>query len=219
MIKKNIKKGFTLAEILGTMTLIGVVAAMTLPVIVQARPNKELIMFRKAYAETTRIVNDLINDEDLYPDAEESGLATTDALKDFVTYFAQKMGSKGEVVTTAKTDFTTTPSFISADGMRWFIAYSADASNGQNFTIRVDVSETAGDCVSGSQNCTTPDRFRIFVAKDGRISLPVGDNDIERTYITTKNIKLTYSELKKIQDAEVAAAKAAAEAAKAQASD
>ena len=86
MIKKNIKKGFTLAEILGTMTLIGVVAAMTLPVIVQARPNKELIMFRKAYAETTRIVNDLINDEDLYPDAEESGLATTDALKDFVTY-------------------------------------------------------------------------------------------------------------------------------------
>ena len=42
MTKKNKKAAFTLAEVLITLGIIGVVAAMTLPSLIQERTNKAL---------------------------------------------------------------------------------------------------------------------------------------------------------------------------------
>ena len=75
------KKGFTLAEILITLGIIGVVAALLFPAINNAQPNQEMVMLKKVYYNTTRIVSELINDEDFYPEREEdnqSGFSNTE---------------------------------------------------------------------------------------------------------------------------------------------
>ena len=56
-INKLIKKGFTLAEVLITLGIIGVVAAMTIPSLINAAQGKELeTAFKKAYSVLTQAV-------------------------------------------------------------------------------------------------------------------------------------------------------------------
>lgn len=69
------KSGFTLAESLVTLAIIGLIAMIMLPAIKNAQPNQEMVMFKKAYYNVSRIVSELINDEDFYPDPEDPDLS------------------------------------------------------------------------------------------------------------------------------------------------
>lgn len=61
------RNGFTLAEILITLTVIGVLAAILTPILGNAIPNQNTVLFRKAYNVVVTAVSDLINDEESYP--------------------------------------------------------------------------------------------------------------------------------------------------------
>jgi prepilin-type N-terminal cleavage/methylation domain-containing protein len=61
------KKGFTLQELLITLGIIGIVAAVLAPAISNISPNKYKTRYMKAYNTLTRIVTDMIEDEDLFP--------------------------------------------------------------------------------------------------------------------------------------------------------
>ena len=52
----NNKQGFTLGEIAITIAVVGFLAAMFLPMIKNAIPNQEQLMFKKAYYLTERSV-------------------------------------------------------------------------------------------------------------------------------------------------------------------
>ena len=69
------KNGFTLAEVLVTLGIIGVIATIMLPALNNAQPNKEMVMLKKAYYNVSRIVTELINDEDFYPERDEENLS------------------------------------------------------------------------------------------------------------------------------------------------
>lgn len=69
------KKGFTLAEVIVTLGIIGVTVAIVLPIINSVRPNEELVMLKKAYYKLTNNVNDLISDEDLYPEVNNTAFS------------------------------------------------------------------------------------------------------------------------------------------------
>ena len=57
------KKAFTLAEILITLGIIGVVAAMTLPVLIQKYKAKVILtQLKKSYAEIQNVSNSILND-------------------------------------------------------------------------------------------------------------------------------------------------------------
>ena len=74
----KIKHGFTLAEVVITLGILGILATIALPMLNDSRPNQEMIMLKKVYYLTSRIVSELINDEDFYPDAdkeEDSGFS------------------------------------------------------------------------------------------------------------------------------------------------
>lgn len=60
-------KGFTLAEVLITLTVIGVLAAILTPVLQNAVPDPNIALFRKAYNIVVTAVTDMINDEESYP--------------------------------------------------------------------------------------------------------------------------------------------------------
>ncbi len=67
MTGKNSKLGFTMAEMMVCLSVIAVIATILIPTISTLRPDKEKTMFKKAYQITERIVSELVNDPDLYP--------------------------------------------------------------------------------------------------------------------------------------------------------
>ena len=70
------KKGFTLQELLITMAIIGVVAAITAPAIMNIVPDKKKAMYLKTYNTITTLTDEMLSDPSLYwriTDLEEGG--------------------------------------------------------------------------------------------------------------------------------------------------
>ena len=59
------KKGFTLAETLVTLVVIGVVAAVTIPILNHARPDKDALMYKKAVLTTQQVMLALSEDPEI----------------------------------------------------------------------------------------------------------------------------------------------------------
>lgn len=136
------KKGFTVAETLLTLAIIGIVASLTLPALQRTKPNQEMIMFQKAYATAGRAVFELINDDALYPDKEnpnDSGFSNTDK----VEYLGVEYGSDDDPngydavykfcgLVAAKMNASCNDGyFTTSDGIRWYIP-GTNFSKGEN---------------------------------------------------------------------------------------
>ena len=63
----NKKQAFTLTETLIMVAVIGVIAVISMVSLKNMKPDKDVLMIRKAYSDTSKAVAALINDEDLYP--------------------------------------------------------------------------------------------------------------------------------------------------------
>lgn len=61
------KRGFTLAETLITLTIVGLIAVFVIPTITKVTPNQNKVLFKKAYSSLEKAINDLSNDEADYP--------------------------------------------------------------------------------------------------------------------------------------------------------
>lgn len=61
------RRGFTMVEVLLSMVVIGVVAAVLIPIISQLIPNQNKAMFKTGYSELNTAITNMINDEDNYP--------------------------------------------------------------------------------------------------------------------------------------------------------
>ena len=63
---KNIK-GFTLSEVMVTITILGVLAAILIPAVVNVSPDSSKILLKKANVTLERAVSDLISNDLYYP--------------------------------------------------------------------------------------------------------------------------------------------------------
>ena len=76
--KKKADKAFTLAEVLITLTIIGVIAAITVPVLVQKTQKQEYVSaLQKAYSTLSQVTNQIIA-ENGSPKCSDGGWACTD---------------------------------------------------------------------------------------------------------------------------------------------
>ena len=150
-------KGFTIAETVVTLGIIGILASITLPAIRHLKPNTEMLMLKKVYYNVSRMVNELINDDDFYPDAdteEGSGFSNVNSVPPAVYHgveykgvtkfcglFAARMNVKSAIncsetspVTSASTFPTAgaapsgTGTFTTADGVVWVLPIGSFAS-------------------------------------------------------------------------------------------
>ncbi len=67
--RKNMKKykfGFTLAEIMIALTVIGIITSILLPVAFQSTPNEDVMKFKKGNATLAKIINELASSEKYY---------------------------------------------------------------------------------------------------------------------------------------------------------
>lgn len=60
------KKAFTLAEVLITITVIGIISAIILPVALHSRPDENIMKFKKAHNTLYQVINSLISSEKYY---------------------------------------------------------------------------------------------------------------------------------------------------------
>ena len=194
------KRGFTLAEVLITLTVLGILIAITIPVINQLTPNKQKIMFKKAYEVCERVVEELINEEGLYPDDTLGFIYTTDAVTyngslysgttKFCELFAEKLNISGASSCGASGfDFTTN------DGIIWDMP-TGNFTTGGSQTIIIDVSGGTTETQTRKNpncRCTNPptctgcsenaDQFQIYIWNDGRVT--VDDTAKEAEYLNS----------------------------------
>lgn len=202
------KKGFTLAETMLVLTVLGIIAAVLVPTIMHSSPKKNKILFVKSYHEAERTIADLVDDERFYPEPE--GFAWRETVDvDGATYtgdtkfcnsFASKINTLGNINCNVAAD---QPNFTATSGTTWYIpkwspTLTISPTTGErtitsgSTAITIDVNgskapncrglaynETTGKVTTIS--CKNPDRFVFNVMYNGRI---VVDGPVERGYLT-----------------------------------
>lgn len=197
------KQGFTLAEILLVMAVVATIATIVLPSLSSAKPNKDLLMFRKAYYRVERAITELVNDDVLYPDPEDQSenlyLGNTTAVpfrgkeyegpSKFCGLLAAKLGANDENCGSGGPN----PGFTTSDGISWIVP---DTNFNTPFLLMMDINglNTLPNCNYVAKNliksststntCTEPDRFVISVSRDGRITVA---GEMEKEYLLRKN--------------------------------
>lgn len=197
------KKGFTLAEMVTTLGIIGVLAVILMPMLRDVQPNEEMLKFKKAYYIAERVIAELVNDEDLYPDSDDPEVPQFFGNTETVNYkgedyqgntkfcelFAAKINRSSEVDCSEKTfEDGTAPSgtVTTSDSMVWILPITdfADADTAAN--IQVDVNgDKAPNCSYNAATCAKPDRFTINVFQDGRVMV---DGQMEIEYLNRTKI-------------------------------
>ena len=213
------KNGFTMAETLLTLAIIGVVAAIVLPALKNTMPNNEMAMFKKAYYNTSRLVSELINDEDFYPDREtpeESGFSNVTIAdqtggdeatfhgrtyfgpEKFCGLFGAKINTINEPNCGARVNLDGNGNFRTPDGVVWSMPVSDWGNDTEDIYVDVNGINKRPNCtrddIPGIVNCprgTGPDRFRIIVHRDGRLELV---SEIARQYVSSTHVNWPYQE-------------------------
>ena len=63
---KRILKGFTLAEVMIVLTVIGVLAGILIPVANNSRPDEKVMKFKKAHATLANVIHELVTSDKYY---------------------------------------------------------------------------------------------------------------------------------------------------------
>lgn len=87
-LSNNINCGFTLAEVLITLGIIGIVAAMTLPAVISRTQNKELeSQFKKVYAELNQVAQLFKKDNEITVSEYAQQHGTPNTIKLLMNYY------------------------------------------------------------------------------------------------------------------------------------
>ena len=170
------KKGFTLAEVLVTLGIIGVVSAMTVPTLMQNYQRKSYVtQLHKVYNEFQQALVQYQTDKNAL-NLTEAGLNSQANLHTFVsTYFRVVQTCSNSLTpcfpdqnsykkmngTTLNTAYTVTNSYVLASGASVRFLYSASGDKIGN--IMVDINGKQGPNILGR------DLFTIAVYKNGAL--------------------------------------------------
>lgn len=188
------KKAFTLSEMLVCIAVMAAIVVLFLSAI-RAKPNSNMVMFRKAYNITSNNIYEMLQSAIYYETGVLSDLtATTQIIEGgrpsgnskFCKIFANYVNTAGEAKCTGS---SSEPSFSTLDGIDWYLP--PKTTNGRftsKETIRVDVNGAANppNCKADSADCDNPDIFEIKVSDVGKMYI---DEDIAKKYLqNTRNI-------------------------------
>lgn len=134
------KKGFSLAEVLIAIAIIGVLAIIVIPLLTKDNPSRNKVIFRKAYNSLAQIILNMINDDVNYPGARfdtssppvPRGFNYTDATSNgttnkFCYFLSNQLNTVGSVTCplatapAAAANIATVTMFTMPDGSVWYI--------------------------------------------------------------------------------------------------
>lgn len=147
----KLNHGFTLAEVLITLGIIGVVASFTTPILLHTMPSSNKMIYRKIYADIGSVLSNMFDDEVNYPlDETNTALSlpkgfdytdyTTNSISGtkynkFCYFFSKRLSTVGAINNIADTQ-TGSCSFTTIDGASWriYIPVSDTTSTANNTT-------------------------------------------------------------------------------------
>ena len=131
------KKGFTLAEVLITLAIIGVIAAFSIPTLLQSTQNEEnKVAYKKAFTIASQAINKALMEDTLKSQSSQFDLICTNNFNTFKSYFRvikdcngnnndQCWNPTGEKLNSGYPSIYE-PAFIDASGMAWSMYYKAE---------------------------------------------------------------------------------------------
>ena len=202
------KKGFTIAEILITMGIVAVIAAMTAPAVMNMLPNTSKIKYMNIYNAIITANETMLNDETLYkpeyyltgndsligepkciglgctagttyPDNSLNTATASAGAGKYGKVLAFIMGIDLDEVTGSGAQIK----FTGKDGSDWQVnstTSTEDSATILNVNITVDISGDKGKNCSYSSSCKNADQFKFKVDTYGAVT---PDDDLGKKFL------------------------------------
>lgn len=195
------KFGYTLAEVLIALTIIGILAAVSLPLVNKYSPDTAKIKYLKTYDTIREVVPIIVASNTFYPREDNldfqgnpllnvasvsvGAISYGDGAKKFCqilgAFLSDNVNCKEEYLdNTSYTEDQFDRSFRSRNGVDFFVTtvhqYSSPgAENAYQSDIYFDVDgmEKGKNCLYNEDTCPKPDRFKLMVSANG--TTRVGD--------------------------------------------
>lgn len=184
MITYSKKKAMSLAEVLVSLAVVGVLAIILVPLMLKSTTNKEKFLYKKAINSMQNAISavmseyEAVNAANFLPELSQN--------EDIRAQFASKLNAKGTVRTGDGAGSAANPDFTSADGMTWW-NIPTKWTPGENYIdVNVDVNGDNGKNIASDDAASTdkPDQLKIRIMKDGRVVVPEirADDDKDWTF-------------------------------------
>ena len=149
---KKKKPGISLAEMLLALAILGILAAILMPVLKSAQPDKLEALHKKGNYIVEHVVADIAFDEDLYPPTQtKTGLGSIGAVTvDGVTYAGEEKFCELFASRVNKAPGSTTncsagkKTFTSIEGIDWYLPISSFDGSRPYEEIKFDVNGSQG---------------------------------------------------------------------------
>ncbi len=171
------KKAFTLSEMLVCIAIMAALVTLFLSTI-KAKPNSNMVMFRKAYNITANAVYEMLQSAAFYENGLLSNLDKTSQSVEgenpsgkskFCKIFASYLNTAGNVNCNSGNK---NESFSTLDGITWYLPPATTSGTfSSKETVKVDVNGSSNppNCKDGDANCKTPDIFEIQISDIGKM--------------------------------------------------
>ncbi len=169
-------KGFTLVEVLITLAIIGIVAAIMSPIIGGLIPDKNKAMVLKFSKTITDLNADMLNNSSLYysGDTNCTGLDcqqqpldspyNADSKYKGATKYPYLLAGNLQVMNDPEVSGANV-TFTTVDGVDWLI----ESATSGKAVITLDVNGSGAPNCYYSASCQKPDQFRLLVASTGKL--------------------------------------------------
>lgn len=175
---KKKKPGISLAEMLLALAILGILAAILMPVLKSAQPDKLEALHKKGNYIVEHVVADIAFDEDLYPPTQtKTGLGSIGAVTvDGVTYAGEEKFCELFASRVNKAPGSTTncsagkKTFTSIEGIDWYLPISSFDGSKPYEEIKFDVNGAQGpNCRYDEASCPHPDTFIYYIKPTGKL--------------------------------------------------
>lgn len=165
--KKYFKKGFSLSEMLLTLVMVGILAAVLGPVVMQVLPDQYLTLYKKSYQSFLTAIRYSIADQTLY--VSQTPFFWADAnidSQEFCKDVARNLSTVG-TVDCSTSGTANAPNFKLINGSSWWglgnYKFTTTGANQTN-VIYVDLDDKNG------KNTVGVDQLRMRVNFEGKIT-------------------------------------------------
>lgn len=173
------KKAFTLAEVLVTLTILGIVMAITIPVLNHTRPEKDPIYYKKGIQTIQSAMHKIMDSEEINNNIDDEGRSLYLKGMSLCSYFIDYLNISGQSDCDSESTYAS-PNFITTDGIR-FWGFEKEFSDADNeITVYLDRKFSKNELKSGQlarprdENHLEPG-LAIKIRYDGKVSIPDED--------------------------------------------